>query len=511
MSRNPSDLSRAAGNQSGLPSGSDRHARGDTIRSAIAHFEAGRLGEARLAAEAVLKHNKKDTTAHLLLALIAERSHDAASAKRYAEKALTIKPHADAHMVLSRLDRQAGNTDAALEHSQRALAIKPGHVSFLLQRAGTLEEAGRVAEARAIVDPLIDGFEARGQALPVTLRYELAKLLVQEKNYGRAVEVIDELLGDGSTPRDLVRTIQYLKAKACDRSGRYEEAFDAATLGNDIGRLEFDPALYEQQVTALIETWSAERIAEYPRATCDDATPVFVAGMPRSGTSLIDQIIDAHPLAAGVGELATIEVFAARLGKVYDPDKPPPDCFGRYNQFRWTSVAHDYLSEVRRSAPPGVQRIVNKSLGNNKLVGLLALLFPRTRIIHALRDPRDVAISCYMGGFNNRLHAWSTRIEWVASAWEQSLRLMDHWKCILEIPILDVRYEELVRDPDSQFPRLIEFLGLEWDEACRAFHQSRRTVRTLSYDQVNRPLYTTSAGRHQHYAAQLEGVEFPDY
>jgi hypothetical protein len=144
-------------------------------------------------------------------------------------------------------------------------------------------------------------------------------------------------------------------------------------------------------------------------------------------------------------------------------------------------------------------------------VGLLSRLFPRTRVIHALRDPRDVAISCYMGGFNNRMHAWTTRIEWAACAWEQSRRMMEHWRSSLDIPILDVRYEELVRDPDTQFPRLIEFLGLEWDDACRDFYKSKRTVRTLSYDQVNRPIYTTSAGRNANYADHIAGVGFPAY
>ncbi|MCA9311160.1 MAG: sulfotransferase [Phycisphaerales bacterium] len=474
-------------------------------------MDAGDLRGAWTEGERVLRKLPESPDVHLLMAMIAERLHQPTLVRRHVERCLKVEEHPLALMTLAELEQGEGRSDAALELNERARLAGADTTPVLIQRAGILEEAGRFTDARAVIDPLVRSLEASGQPLPASLRYEVSKLLVQEMQYERAVDVIDGVLNEQSTPAQFRVLIGYLKAKALDRAGRYAEAFDAATQVNRTGRIEFDPALYEQQVTALIETWSAERIAEYPRATCDDATPVFVAGMPRSGTSLIDQIIDAHPLAAGVGELATIEVFAARLGKVYDPDKPPPDCFGRYNQFRWTSVAHDYLSEVRRSAPPGVQRIVNKSLGNNKLVGLLALLFPRTRIIHALRDPRDVAISCYMGGFNNRLHAWSTRIEWVASAWEQSLRLMDHWKCILEIPILDVRYEELVRDPDSQFPRLIEFLGLEWDEACRAFHQSRRTVRTLSYDQVNRPLYTTSAGRHTHYREQIADLRFPAY
>jgi hypothetical protein len=107
---------------------------------------------------------------------------------------------------------------------------------------------------------------------------------------------------------------------------------------------------------------------------------VFVAGMPRSGTSLIDQIIDAHPRASGVGELAAIEGFAARLSEAYQPELDPPRCFGRYGRFRWTRVAREYVKQIRGLAPDA-DRVVNKALGNNKLVGLLARLFPRTRVI----------------------------------------------------------------------------------------------------------------------------------
>jgi len=128
-----------------------------------------------------------------------------------------------------------------------------------------------------------------------------------------------------------------------------------------------------------------------------------------------------------------------------------------------------------------------------------------------VRDPRDMAISCFMGGFNSRLHPWTTELAWCASAWVQSQRMMQHWIDALDVPVLEVRYEELVRDPETQFPRLIEFLGLEWDEACTKFHESKRTVRTLSYNQVNKPLYTTSAGRHMNYASKIEGIDWPEY
>jgi tetratricopeptide (TPR) repeat protein len=414
-------------------------------------------------------------------------------------------------LVLARSYRNLGETDHALRWCDRALEKLPGNEIVQALKAGTLEEAGRFDDATALLTPIMESYERAGKPLPPALRMEWSKLLVQSKRYEEAVELIDETVATPGLPERAINIQLHLKAKACDRKKDFAGAWEAAERANEIGRLEFDPDLYEQQVDALIENWSRERMERFPASHCDSELPVFVAGMPRSGTSLIDQIIDAHPRAAGVGELGTIEKFAIKLGLAYDADKEPPDCFGSLQEARWTKAARDYVREIKKLAPPEAERVVNKALGNNKLVGLIARLFPSTKIIHAIRDPRDVSISCFMGGFNNRLHPWTTRVEWAARAWEQSMRMMEHWKHTLDIPILDVHYERLVADPETEMPRIIEFLGLEWDDACREFYKSRRTVRTLSYDQVNRPLYTSSSGRHKNYAGLLEGVDFPPY
>lgn len=344
------------------------------------------------------------------------------------------------------------------------------------------------------------------------VRIEWSKLLVHGKRHDDAIAMIDESL-ERLDPKaeDLRRAQLHLKAKAADRAKQYDLAFETASAANEIGQLAFNPELYTQQVSALIENWSTDAMATFPSCDCDSQTPVFIAGMPRSGTSLIDQIIDAHPQAAGVGELSSIEQFAYELSAAWDPTRDPGKRFGKFDAWHWTRRARTYVKEIEALAPVGATRVVNKALGNNKLVGLLARLFPRTRVIHAIRDPRDVAISCYMGGFNNRLHPWTTRLEWTAHAWAESRRMMDHWKATLDVPILDVHYERLVAQPEREMPRIIEFLGLPWDERCTRFYESKRTVRTLSYDQVNRPLYSSSSGRHTNYATHIQGIEFPDY
>jgi len=488
--------------------GTKRDATVRSLREHLSRFEndkaLGILGtlSSRLAA---------DPEILFLKALTLERLNRRDEAIETAKQSVRKAPRHEPMLIIARCERAKGNTDEALSWCDKAAAIvgETGTVSYL--RIGTLEEGGRFEEAWEIAEPLVETYARKGDDLPIGLRVEWSKLLVHKKRYDEAIEMVDETIGMPKLVPQIVSQELRLKAKACDRKKDFPDAWDAADRANEIGRLEFDPDLYKEQVDTLMEIWSEDRVERFPMSSCDSELPVFVAGMPRSGTSLIDQIIDAHPKAAGVGELSTIERFARELSSVYDPDKEPPECFGRFNDQRWTRVARDYVREISKKAPAGAERVVNKALGNNKLVGLIARLFPRTRVIHAIRDPRDVAISCFMGGFNNNLHPWTTRVEWAASAWEQSRRMMEHWQNTLDIPILEVRYERLVSDPETEFPRLIEFLGLEWDDRCFEFHKSRRTVRTLSYDQVNRPLYTSSSGRHANYAEMIEGIEFPAY
>ncbi len=492
------------GGHGGLIGGGGLSVRARAIAEARRALSEGDAKRASRALEPLMKRAKADPEALFLAGVCAERRRKITLAADLARRSLALLEHPDAQLLLARCERVRGNTDACVSLCDAVLSRHPDSLPARVVKGGALEEAGRFDEARAVIEPLIEG----GIDEPA-VRFEWAKLLVQAKEYGEAIALIDALL-ERADNDELRRAALHLRAKACDRMGDYDGAFASAARANEIGKLEFSPELYEQQVSVLIENWSREAMERFPISDCDSEIPVFVAGMPRSGTSLIDQIIDAHPRAAGVGELATIERFAIELAAAWDPDAEPPACFGRYTPQRWTRAARAYVREITRQAPDA-ERIVNKALGNNKLVGLIARLFPRTRIIHAIRDPRDVAISCFMGGFNNNLHPWTTQIDWAARAWEQSMRMMEHWKRSLDVPILDVHYERLVRDPDTEFPRIIEFLGLEWDDACREFHKSRRTVRTLSYDQVNRPLYTSSAGRHRNYARHIAGVSFPVY
>lgn len=426
------------------------------------------------------------------------------------DRAISAGAGADAYLLKGKCLAHAGKTADACVALRKAIEDPTYRIEASCMLAYALENAGQIDEAYLIVEPLVTEMVRSGKII-VDVSFAWARILSAKKRYDDSDAQLSALLTHlGSTQPQMRNFIWYLRAKNFDRTKRYEEAMNAAVNANMIGELEFDPNAYTRRTSASIEQWTSQRMKLFPQSGCQSDIPVFVAGMPRSGTSLIDQIVDAHPDGAGVGELAHIENFARKLESTLQRGIEPPECFGAYQDSEWSRIANEYLSEITLRAPTA-KRIVNKALGNTQILWLIAGLFPKTRIIHLIRDPRDMAISCLMGGFNNRLHPWTTRLEWVACAWQESQRLMNHWKATLSVPILDVAYEQLVQHPEIEFPRIIKFLGLEWDEACTRFHESKRTVRTLSYDQVNRPLYTSSVSRHVNYSASLQGIRWPDY
>jgi tetratricopeptide (TPR) repeat protein len=479
----------------------------DRVNACLA---SGQFAEAVALLEAPLQRNPRDAEILRLCAMVQHRAGHGGAAAHFAERAEAIESHPNTIMIVAQAKMSAGETDEALSRCRTLLEMYPGDIDARLLMARALESAVRVAEAREVIEPLLRDVQGKNGPIELQVQQLLAAVLVHEKRQGEAVELLDRAVLKAGCPDSLRRTALYLRAKACDRLKRYDDAWESAAAANAIGDPQFDPQGYADAVGALMSHWTRAEMEKFPSSRSTSEVPVFIAGMPRSGTSLLDQIIDAHAQAAGVGEMSGIEHFARQLESVWDASLPAPVSFGPMRDRAFKNMAAAYIAACQQQAP-GAKRIVNKALGNNRVVGLLARLFPKTRIIHAIRDPRDVAVSCFMGGFNNDYYPWTAKPEWIAVAWEQSRRLMEHWKREADLPILDVRYEDVVTNPGEEFPRFIEFLGLQWDEGCNRFHESKRTVRTLSYDQVNRPLYASSVNRWQKYEKFLGGVSWPAY
>jgi tetratricopeptide (TPR) repeat protein len=468
-------------------------ARDRTLSEAWQHLSAGRPD---LALAAVERHLRLDPRDPQLLSMAARALNDRGEHERAIEtatRALARGDQAEPLWVRGDAQRALGRSGEAIRDLKRAMRLAPEVEDVRIRLVATLEEAGMRTEARSELEPLL-ARHPEGPARPARIAYEHAKLLVHEGRCDTAVAALDAAIPSAHPGSSPFAMMLHLRAKALDRMARYDEAWESAMRAHRSRNISFDPAAMAAATDAVIARWNRASLADAGTSGVGDPLPVFVCGMPRSGTSLVDQIIHAHPRAAGVGELELVERWAESVNDAAMRGEQLPGDARR--------VARRYLDHIRRLAP-SAERISNKALGNVRVLGHLARLFPGGRIVSIERDPRDVAVSCVLGAFSATRYPWTSRPEWVSVAWRESQRLMEHWRRELDLPILDVRYEELVTSGERGMRTLIEFIGLPWDPRVAEFHSIRRTVRTLSYDQVSKPLTDASIGRWRNYERHL--------
>ena len=225
--------------------------------------------------------------------------------------------------------------------------------------------------------------------------------------------------------------------------------------------------------------------------------------MPRSGTTLTEQILASHPLVHGAGELLRMDEIRISLHGLTGENWP--QCVNRLNRKTLDKLAQEHLDWLGRLAS-GKARVTDKMPHNFVLLGLIDLLFPEARVIHCQRDPMDNCLSMYFQGFNAN-HVYANNLEHLGAYYRQYERVMAHWRTVLRIPMMDMRYETMVAEPEQSARKLIEFCGLEWDDRCLRFYESGRAVSTPSYDQVRQPIYKKSVARWKRYEKYLEPLK----
>jgi len=255
-------------------------------------------------------------------------------------------------------------------------------------------------------------------------------------------------------------------------------------------------------VGRLIDTFGGERLDALPRSGRGTDVPVFIVGMPRSGTSLVEQVLASHSQVYGAGELRDIGLLAIRLG-INDENRPYPECLLDMDVRKLRECSGPYLSRLNAGRRK-VARVTDKMWQNFEHIGLIELLFPRARVIHCLRNPVDTGWSCYQQSFGTAGPPFAYDLADIGHYYGQYRRLMDHWKEISGLQMTEVIYEDLVHDLEGESRRLIEFLDLDWEDACLRFYENPRIVRTASHAQVKQPVYTSSIGRSARYQAHLE-------
>lgn len=447
----------------------------------------------------MLDERKDEPSALGILAHIAltRGEHDAAD--RHMKQAVRGAPRN------ARVRAQYGNLlvamgryrEALLQH-EKAIKLEPGLEVALGGKATVLERQDRYARARRALEPVVK----QGSCSPVIIEPYL-RILIHEGAYEEAITAGTACVQAHSKPSLTLRNVMFELARAQERSGDVDAAIATAGRANAMLAPAYEPMEDRWRMEGLMTTFTAERLAALPQASDPSALPVFIVGMPRSGSTLTERIIHTHPDAHGAGEISHITSLVNRLQGHLGSMHPYPKCVEEITQVAIDEVAGAHLTELANLAP-GAIRVVNKNLGNFLHLGLLQLLFPAARIIHCRRNAVDMCLSCYMERLTPASAPYATDLRALGLYHRAYQQLMDHWRDVLDFEMLEVDYERLVADQEHTTREILAFCGLPWDETCLRFHETKRHDRTLSFDQVRRPLYDSSVGRAERFGAHLD-------
>ncbi len=462
----------------------------------------GNYPEAEATLQKAISYNPDSASAHQKLAVVLNSLGRQSEAVTCCQEALRCKPDfVDAHIALAAAIITLQKPDEAMEHCNRALEIEPDNINAISLAANIAIHSGDREAASQILSPLLGkGFDEFGpEHINIALAFALiSKDLDQQEE---ATALLEKLLQDPLIPVGNRSNLLFNLGKLYDATGKYDKAFHNYQQGNASKPLTFDATRHDAEIETLIAAYSPDVMMRMPRASNRSEQPVFVVGMPRSGTSLVEQILASHPQIFGAGELPNIIQLPLSLSSILETEKPYPQCLPLLTQEKMDELAQDYLDHIGRLSDD-TPRVIDKMPGNFMHLGLIELLFPNARVIHCMRDPLDTCLSCYFQDFS-RTHPYSYDLENLGAFYRGYEKIMRHWKSILSIPVIDVQYEELVSNQEPISRSMIEFCGLEWDEQCLQFHKTERFVGTASYDQVRQPIYKKSSGRWKNYEQHL--------
>jgi tetratricopeptide (TPR) repeat protein len=505
----------------------------DALGAALAR--QGRLAEAIAAFYHALRVDPMFAAANLHLGAALREQGDLERAVGYLRHALRLRPQlAEAHnqLALALVDR--GDLEAAADAYREALRLKPDSVFALSRLGALLEELAEPDKGKELLEQALrlGPDEAPAHAhygaslvnqgrLEEARRHFLRALEIQPdcaaawfslaREGGRAFTTADIshiqnlLSSEHRLPRDRIN-LHFALARIHDRAGHFDEAFSNCEQGNACKArlLHLRGTAYREETHAafvdrLIAAFGPAHFERTRTFGSSAEEPIFIVGMPRSGTSLVEQILASHPDVHGAGELRWMKQFADDLPAA-SGDGQYPECLAGLNAATARGLGARYIERLRRLGR-GKPRITDKMPMNFHHLGLIATLWPRAPIIHCRRDARDVCWSCYFQNFRDVPFACDLRQ--LAAYHRQYERLMRHWRAVPPIPILDVCYEELTAEPERVSREIVAFCRLPWHDGCLEFHRTPRVVRTASNLQVRRPIYRTSVGYWRNYEQRL--------
>ena len=469
----------------------------DRLQEAISLHQAKQYDRAAAICTQILAEQPRNSDALHILGLSRSEQRKPEEAIALLEQAISLQPNTAAyHHNLGGLNRRLGRMDRAAACFITAIRLKPDY--------GETYQA--LSEMAAFPDTLppsnVQTSENQNSDTCRNTHRNEGDRNLQSPSTNQWLDRIEQQLAASQSPKNQ-SYLHFAAAKLCDRLQDYDRAFAHYQQGNQKAGVTCDLAAYRTLVTDNLYIFTSDFQNERPDWGVASDLPIFVVGMPRSGTTLVEHILATHPGVYGAGELPDIYSITQSLTSHFNPSPRYPLCMAIAPQEAIVGYANSYLARLTQIDGDAPSRVVDKHPLNLLYLGFIFTAFPNAKIIHLQRDARDTCLSCFQQNFTKGV-TFSFDLLTLGTFYCFYERLMAHWSQYRPEQILHLNYESLTGDPESQIRRLLDFCGLDWDANCLNFHRTQRTVQTASANQVRQPLYRSSVGRWKRYEAHLE-------
>ncbi|HFD11213.1 MAG TPA: sulfotransferase family protein [Crenotrichaceae bacterium] len=490
-----------------------KHTQTTTINpdNPIYHYN---LGQAYLRAnlsDSAVKHLRKAATlkpnmasAHRDLCHILVITGDIKTAISSGKKAVSLAPEdAVTHYNLAIAYNTFGDFNSSFKSFHKASQLQPDNPRFQFDLGKAYISYGDTVAARKCFKNVIklqpNQLVAYANMVRIT-KYDSPEHedVIQLKKFLNQPQLSDQNRVD----------VLFSLGKIYQDCSLYDEAFSYFKEGNKLqdNKYRFNPAEPALAASLLIDNCTSELFSRKHKISSSTEKPIFIVGAPRSGTTLVEQILSSHHNVFGAGELHWFPETSSKLQQYLKTTLPYPNCLNKLTKSSTKKLALQY-SKYTQTLANGERRITDKMPGNFLHLGFIHILFPNAKIIHCRRDPRDTCISMFCHQFPSGV-PYSYDLYKLGAFYSQYERIMEHWHKVLpEDTMIEVEYENLINNQETESHRLLDFLGLKWHDNCLSFYKQKRAIHTASDTQVTKPLYSSSIGRWKNYQTFLQPLE----
>ncbi len=460
--------------------------------------ELGQLAEAENCYRQSLAFDNKNfiTINNIANIFLTQCQYDKAE-KYYLHAIKLKKDYFDAYYNLGATYQSKGDHKLAIKYYKRAQKIKPDDFQALVAIANSHEKQGNHDKALELISPLLDK-----NIITPDIADIYSKICIKNKAYDKGINIVTRCLTMPVNPIH-EQALHFSAGDLYDKKGLFDDAYRQYLLANTMRPYQYNKQHYERAFANIINVF--KDISQRNIISQNESNmPVFIVGMPRSGTTLIEQILSSHREVCGAGELA----YLGEIAEQAIPDNKNiryPECINHLSAEKLTQLSKSYLTKITPHGD-GSKHISDKMPHNFMYVGLIKKLFPNCKIVHCLRNPLDVCLSIYFHNFNQN-HPYTDSLNNLGHYYNQYRNLMAFWHKQYDDFIIDIRYEDLLTNAEVNVRDMLAHIDLDWDDNCLKFYENKRTVSTPSYSQVNQPLYTGSVERWRNYAKFIDELK----